>query len=73
MRTIGQEIRHHINQAYLRGVFMGMCYTVSIFSVIVILLSFVGGCYVGKATFSGEEMQMYPIFGFSADTVSAGE
>ena len=29
------------------------------------------GCYVGRAEFRGEDMQMYPIFGFGAEATQS--
>ncbi|MBQ4385792.1 MAG: hypothetical protein II823_07740 [Kiritimatiellae bacterium] len=31
------------------------------------LATLVGGCYIGKAEFKGEDMKMYPLFGMSAE------
>ena len=30
------------------------------------LAAFAGGCYIGRAEFSGEDMRMYPFFGTAA-------
>ena len=34
------------------------------------LSTLIGGCYVGKATFQGEDMRVYPFFGPSAEAKS---
>ena len=31
------------------------------------LATLIGGCYIGKAEFKGEDMKMYPLFGMSAE------
>ena len=32
-----------------------------------------GGCYIGKAAFQGEDMKIYPFFGPSAGTTECQE
>ena len=40
------------------------------------IATLIGGCYIGKAAFQGEDMKIYPFFGPSAtcaaDTASEG-
>ena len=35
------------------------------------LATLVSGCYIGRASFEGENMQMYPFFGTTAETSAA--